>query len=79
MQGVLKLVAEKSGWGAQLPKDTARASLPIRASRYLLVVELRSTPIKKSRSTKIWVAGDVGSQIINPSTPKSGSWRRHQG
>jgi len=69
MRAVIELVRDKSGWGkTNLPKGTAMgvAFHFSHAGYFAEVAQVAVDANKKVRVDKIWVAADIGRQIVNP-------------
>lgn len=70
MRGVVQHVAEQSGWGRRhLPKSTAMGIAFHHSflGYFAHVAEVSVSANNTLKVHKIWVCGDVGSQIVNPS------------
>jgi isoquinoline 1-oxidoreductase beta subunit len=69
MRAVLELVRDKSGWGkTQLPKGSAMG-VAFHFSHQGYFAEVAQVAVdanKKVRVEKVWVAADIGRQIVNP-------------
>ncbi|MGH6997657.1 MAG: xanthine dehydrogenase family protein molybdopterin-binding subunit, partial [Phenylobacterium sp.] len=68
MAAVVKLAAEKAGWGRQMPKGSG-LGIAFHYSHlgyFAEVVEVAVAPDGAVKLVKVWVAADVGRHVINP-------------
>lgn len=73
MRGVLEEVAKRSAWGRPMPKGSALGVAFHYSHRgyFAEVAEVSVTAEKGVKVHRVWVVGDVGRQIINPSMAES--------
>ncbi len=70
MRGVLKDVAERSGWASRKPVKGTAMGIACHFSHQGYFAEVADVTVAVDntlRVNKVWVSADVGSQVVNPS------------